>query len=287
MDKLGAGIRVGHWTDTAARTGCTVVLLPDGAVASGEVRGGAPATREFALLDPTKSVSTVHAIVLTGGSAFGLASCDGVMQWLEHHGRGFETAAGLVPIVVGLGLFDLAVGDASVRPGPDAGIAACEAATTQPTQGAVGAGAGCTVGKWGGDRQDSGLGIETVSHGDYWVTAIVAVNAYGHFNGTVVSDPGPPARQATDDDIRTNTTIGVVVTNAKLDKVGCRLLAESAHGGLSRALYPAHTASDGDAIVGASVGEVEADPHHVRLLAQLATERAIDRVAAETPGPNR
>src|SRR5207245_9979679 len=121
------GVRVGHWTDAVARTGCTVVLFPAGTVASGEVRGGAPGTREWALLAPERLVARVDAVVLSGGSAFGLAACDGVMRFCEERGMGFPTPAGVVPIVVGAVVYDLAVGDASVRPGPDEGYAACAA----------------------------------------------------------------------------------------------------------------------------------------------------------------
>src|SRR3954471_268433 len=126
-----SGVRVGHWTDSEALTGCTAILLPEGAIASGEVRGGAPATREFELLAPQRTVEQVDAVVLCGGSAFGLAACDGVVRWLEERGRGFPTPAGPVPIVVGAALFDLAVGDPSVRPGRDEGYAACEAAAEE------------------------------------------------------------------------------------------------------------------------------------------------------------
>src|SRR5438477_3739022 len=144
-------VRVGHWTDSAELPGCTAILLPEGATASGEVRGGAPATREFELLAPERTVEQVDAIVLSGGSAFGLAACDGVVRWLEERGRGFPTADGRVPIVVGASLFDLAVGDSSVRPGPAEGRAACEAAREgEPAVGRVGAGTGATVGKWRG-----------------------------------------------------------------------------------------------------------------------------------------
>src|SRR5215471_1080141 len=122
------GVRVGHWTDAQARTGCTVVLLPPGSVASGEVRGGAPGTREWALLAPERTVARVDAVVLAGGSAFGLAACDGVMRWCEERGIGFPTPAGVVPIVVGMVLYDLWVGDPSVRPSAGSGYAACEAA---------------------------------------------------------------------------------------------------------------------------------------------------------------
>ena len=171
------GVRVGHWTDPVALTGCTVVLLPEGTVASGEVRGGAPGTREFELLRPERLVPHVDAVVLTGGSAFGLAACDGVVRWLEERGRGFPTRAGRVPIVVGAVLYDLAVGDGSVRPGPDQGYAACVAATDDVHVGTVGAGTGATVGKWRGPEavRPGGLGVATASEGGgLVVTAIVA-----------------------------------------------------------------------------------------------------------------
>ena len=150
-----AGVRVGHWTDIEARTGCTVVLFPEGTLASGEVRGGAPATREFDLLDPHRLVHRLDAVVLSGGSAFGLAAADGVMRWLEERGVGFPTSAGPVPIVVGASLFDLAVGDPSVRPGPAEGYAACDAARADSVDvGPVGAGTGATINKWRGAATD-------------------------------------------------------------------------------------------------------------------------------------
>src|SRR5688500_14423274 len=142
-DLTDLGFRVGHWTDSAARTGCTVILCPEGTVASAEVRGGAPASRELEVLDPQRTVSTVDAVVLTGGSAFGLAAADGVMRYCEERGRGVPTPGGAVPIVVGFGLFDLAVGDPTVRPGPEQGYAASQAATAVPGGlGTSGAGTG-------------------------------------------------------------------------------------------------------------------------------------------------
>ena len=275
------GVVVGHWTDEVARTGCSVILLPDGSVASGEVRGGAPGTREWALLDPTKLVSRIDAVVLAGGSAFGLAACDGAMRWCEEHGRGFETTGGIVPIVVGAVLYDLAQGDGRRRPGADDGYAACLAATSTPSFGAVGAGTGAMTNKWRGAEhaRQGGIGVATITEGDVTVTAIIAVNAWGD-----VLEPGRPlvvegaaavfadrgfndpklsvaaSAEATTDDaprlgeVGTNTTIGVVLTNAKLDKVGCQLLAQSAHDGLARAIWPAHSTVDGDAIVAVSVG---------------------------------
>lgn len=286
------GLAVGHWTDSEARTGVTVVLLPPSTAASGEVRGGAPATREFSLLDPVNSVGTVDAVVLSGGSAFGLAAGDGVMTWLEEQGRGFETRSGPVPIVVGMSLFDLGVGDPTRRPGPAEGRVAAEAAVTKPFElGAVGAGTGATVNKWFGpdEIRPGGLVSATVRSGDLIVSALVAVNAVGAIDdGSTTDDPGPPVRTSADFDDegvaddpsgRENTTIGVVATNAELDKVGCHLLARAAHDGLARAIVPAHTTGDGDAFVAAATGEVEADPLHLRLLTQHAVTRAIRSLA--------
>lgn len=289
------GIRVGHWTDTEARTGCTVVVCPPGTVASGEVRGGAPATREFALLDPAATVAEVDAVVLSGGSAFGLAAGHGVVEWMEEHGRGFPTAAGPVPIVVGMSLFDLMVGDGSVRPGPAEGRAAAEAATDGSfATGAVGAGTGATVDKWGGpDRvRPGGIVTASIRVDGLVVACLVAVNAVGFIDdGASVADIGPivgPDLDPGGPDGRANTTIGVVATNAVADKVLCHHLARSAHDGLARALLPAHTAADGDAFVALATGGapagvddpsdppgVIADPIHLRLLAQQVVTRAV------------
>src|SRR3954471_923129 len=181
-----SGVRVGHWTDTEALTGCTAVLLPEGSTASGEVRGGAPATREFELLAPHRTVEQVDAVVLSGGSAFGLAACDGVVSWLEEQGRGFPTPAGRVPIVVGMALFDLAVGDASVRPGPAEGRAACEDAREEGFEtGPVGAGAGAAVGRWRGEERDAGLSVAREAAGEEGliVAALAVVNAFGDVRG--------------------------------------------------------------------------------------------------------
>ncbi|MCP5030569.1 MAG: P1 family peptidase [Actinomycetia bacterium] len=294
------GILVGHWTQPEARTGCTVIVLPPGTTASGEVRGGAPATREFALLDPTKTVSQVDAVTLCGGSAFGLAAADGVMGWLEDQGRGFETKVGPVPIVVAMSLFDLAVGDGSVRPGADEGRwAATEASSGPHGVGLIGAGTGATVGKWlGSDHaRPGGIGAATLRADELIVSALIAVNAVGMIDdGTSTADPGPPARAtdldpsvATDspapdigqapDPSRESTTIGVVATNANLDKMGCHLAAQSAHDGLARALLPAHTAADGDAFVAAATGKVDADLTYVRVLVQQVVAAAVRSLA--------
>lgn len=271
------GVLVGHWTDSTARTGCTVVVLPEAAIASGEIRGGAPATREFSLLDPQRHVQSVDAVVLSGGSAFGLAAGDGVMGWLESAGRGFETPHGRVPIVVGMSLFDLGVGDGSVRPLPDHGRAAAETAKSGNIElGQVGAGTGATVGKWRGREHATpgGIGSATLRHGDLVVSALIAVNAVGSIDdGRTTADIGPPALAA--DDSNTNTTIGVIATNAVADKMSCHLLAQSGHDGLARALLPAHTLADGDALVAAATGSVEADPFHLRLLTQQVVAAAV------------
>jgi len=275
------GIRVGHWTHPEAQTGCTVILFPDGTVASGEVRGGAPATREFDLLSPERIVDRLDAVVLTGGSAFGLAAADGVMRWCAEEGSGFATGAGPVPIVVAMALFDLLVGDGSVRPGAVEGYAACSDAGTGHVQvGRIGAGAGATIGKWRGREQarPGGLGSATVRDGELVVSALIALNAVGDIDdGGEPSWPPPPPEGVFG--AGENTTIGVVVTNAKLDKVGCLLVAQGGHDGLARALMPSHARGDGDAIVAAATGGVDALVDHVRFLAVRAAERAIRSVA--------
>ena len=291
---VGGGVLVGHWTDEVARTGCTVLVFPEGTTASGEIRGGAPATRDFALLAPERTVGHVDAVVLTGGSAFGLAAADGVMRWCEEQGRGFETRGGRVPIVVGLSLYDLAEGDGSVRPGPDAGYAAAQAAREgHPALGRVGAGTGATMNKWRGaeHREPGGLGGALLRADDVLVGALVAVNASGAINDGLVVDslvagayehrPADPFASPGDAGTLTNTTIGVVATNAVLDKLGCRRVARSGHSGMARALLPAHTDGDGDALVVGATGQVEADFGLVRLMAAAAVETAIRAVGLD------
>jgi L-aminopeptidase/D-esterase-like protein len=272
-----AGVRIGHWT--GERTGCTVVLFDDGAVASGEVRGGAPASREIELLDPVRSNAGIDAVLLTGGSAFGLAAADGVMRWLALRGRGVATPVGPVPIVPAFALFDL---DGSGHwPGAAEGIAACETAGPDlDADGPVGAGRGATVGQWRGVALQSGLRTATIRLGELTVWAIAAVNAYG--------EPGPLRREALSFEsfrqgFGRNTTIGAVVTNARLDKVGCHLVAQGAHDGLARALAPVHTRMDGDGFVAAATGAVDAAPDLVRTLAVEAVAEAILSGPSGTP----
>ena len=288
---VGGGVLVGHWTDEAALTGCTVVVFPEGTTASGEIRGGAPAARDFALLAPERTVNQVDAVVLSGGSAFGLAASDGVMRWCEEQGRGFETRGGRVPIVVGLSLYDLTEGDGSVRPGPDAGYAAARMASdAPPSLGRVGAGTGAPMNKWRGaeNRQPGGLGGALLQVDDVLVGALLAVNASGEFNdgsvqqalidGTYEHRPANPFSDSNDGEAHTNTTIGVIATNAKLDKVACFRVARSGHSGMARALLPAHTDGDGDALVVGATGQIEADFNLVRLMAAAAVETAVKAV---------
>ena len=284
-----AGVEIGHWTDTAARTGCTVIVLPHGTAASGEVRGGAPATRDFALLAPERLVDCVDAVVLTGGSAFGLAAADGVMQVLEAEGRGFETAHGRVPIVVAMALYDLGQGDPSVRPDAAAGRHAATTRAAATDTGAVGAGAGATVSKWlGAERAEpGGLGVASAHRDELTVTAVVALNAAGSPRPTAdtaldqIADGSFEQWQARVDPL-SNTTLAVVVTNAALSKLDCFWVAQGGHDGLARELVPSHTRSDGDAVVAAATGAVAADADDVRLLAVAAVARAVGVAVAGT-----
>lgn len=281
------GVHIGHWTDESAITGCTVVVLPEGSIASCEVRGGAPASRELDLLDPRMSAQSIDAVLLTGGSAFGLAAADGVMRYLEEQGRGVQTPAGRVPIVPTLGLFDLGIGDPTVRPTADSGYHA--AAHAQPgtvETGRIGAGTGACSSQWRGPdgRRRAGLVYAEQHFGELVVGALVAINAFGDILGPAAT-PGMDMAEffeavATQTIPRSNTTIGLLITNAKLDKVGCRILAEGAHDGLSRAVHPPHSRFDGDAFIAAATGEVDAAVDTVRLLGMLAVTAAIESALA-------
>ncbi len=277
---LVPGVSVGHWTDSSARTGCTAIVFPEGTVASGEVRGGAPATREWELLDPQRTVDRVDAVLLCGGSAFGLAAAEGAMAWLEERGRGFPTPAGPVPIVVAAALYDLGVGDPAVRPGPRAGRAACDAAHPNGADaGAIGAGTGATVGAWRGETRPGGLGGGIQRDGELVVGALVAVNAFGDLRG-----PERLAPKVTPAPFE-STTLAVLATNGKLHKRDCLLVAQSAHDGLARALEPVHTAFDGDAAVAAATGVVDAQVETVRMLAARAVEDAVRAALGGTAVP--
>jgi L-aminopeptidase/D-esterase-like protein len=279
------GIRVGHWT--GPDTGVTVVWAPAGTVGSGEVRGGAPATRETALLEPTRLVERVDAVVLSGGSAFGLAAADGVVRFLAERGQGFPTTAGPVPIVVAAALFDLPVARA---PGADDGwAAAVDAARGEPAgPGRIGAGRGAAVGKWRGRRYSvpAGLGTAALREGDATVGALVACNALGDVvgdDGAVLAGstappdtPGFPAPTPFE-----NTTLVVVATDARAGRAECHLLAQSAHDGLARSIRPPHTRYDGDFAAVLATGEVEAHPDRLRVAVTEAVARAV-RSAVDT-----
>ncbi|MEY2426062.1 MAG: hypothetical protein QOI61_1634 [Actinomycetota bacterium] len=279
------GVRVGHWTDPIGKTGCTAVVLPKLTVASGEVRGGAPGSRDFPTLDPTRVVQHADVVMLSGGSAYGLATCDGAMRWCEEKRRGLKTArGGIVPIVVGMIIFDLAVGDKKARPTAERGYEACAAAKRGRFDvGLVGAGTGATMGKLGGNlayRRPGGLGSATMRRGDLVVSALMVANSVGYLR----DGSGPPQELTMPETAIESTTIGIVVTNAMLDKTGCFLVSQSGHDGIARAVDPAHTRGDGDAIVAAATGEVPAEPELVRMLAAHAVEAAIRNAVEASAG---
>ena len=306
------GLKVGHHTLSERPTGCTVVIAEQGAVAGVDVRGGAPGTRETDLLSPTALVDRVHAIVLSGGSAFGLDAASGVVKHLEQRGIGFKFSGAVVPIVPAAILFDLGIGDAKIRPGADCGLQAAQHATDGPVaEGNVGAGAGATVGKMAGRARamKGGIGSAAIAlPNGLVVAALVAVNARGDIidpaTGQVV------AGTRTEDgkrlaDVRTllrsgslqppqpepleHTTIGIVATNATLTKTQATKLAQMAHDGLARTIVPVHTSSDGDAIFSVATG-ARSGPVDLDTLGALGAEamaeavlRAV-RAAVSIPG---
>ena len=303
------GISVGHYTDTQNATGCTVVLCEDGAVGGVDVRGSAPGTRETDLLSPTAMVDRVHAVLLSGGSAFGLAAATGVVEYLEEKGVGIEFGNATIPIVPAAILFDLGLVTHEVRPDASAGRLACEAAHSgEIVEGSVGAGTGATVAKMlGRDRCiKGGIGTASVHLGNgVTVGAIVAVNAVGGVVGpetaqvvagpldddgvtmlesvALITDPGY-------EDSRTrpgeNTTIGVVATNADMTKAQANKLAEIAHDGLAMSVRPAHLMSDGDTMFALSTRRHEGPVEMNRLCAAAAVSvsRAIVRAVQKATG---
>jgi L-aminopeptidase/D-esterase-like protein len=301
-----ADVRVGVWTAPTGRSGCTVVLPPEGTLGAVAVRGASPGTREAAALGVEGKLTVCHAVALSGGSAYGLAVGDGVMRWLEGAGIGYPVGEALVPIVGGAIVLDQAVADPPSRPGAAAGVAACEAASTvDPSEGGVGAGAGCTVAKVAGLDHGwrGGQGIAVRRAAGVTVGALVVNNAVGE----VIDDDGTwVARARVDDDApryptsgtgllgrpgvpapgsgglvgpTANTVIGVVVTDARLDKRGAHRVADLGHSGVARALRPAHTEADGDALFCLATGRVDAT---LDLVAHLAAEAV---AAATRRGP--
>jgi L-aminopeptidase/D-esterase-like protein len=295
-----AGLRVGHFTDRAGLTGCTVVLCPPGTVGSVEVRGGAPGTRETDLLRPGMLVEEVNAVLLTGGSAFGLAAADGVMHYLEERGIGFDAGVARVPIVPAAVLFDLGIGDPKARPGPSEGYAACDAASEQVVEGSVGAGTGATVAKVQGLSRavKGGIGTASVREGEVVVGALFAVNALGEILGEdgeveigarpeTGTTSGPPAEGDPNVPGSGNTTIGVIATNARLSKERAQLLAQAGHEGIDLAIRPSHTIWDGDTVFSLATGEVDAAQDMLERLAAGVAAEAIRRgvrLAEGVPG---
>jgi L-aminopeptidase/D-esterase-like protein len=251
------GIRVGHYTDLQAATGCTVILCDQPAVGGVDVRGGAPATRETDLLSPYCLVNEVHALLLSGGSAFGLNAATGVVRYLEEHGIGYDTGVARVPIVPGASIFDLAIGSANIRPDESAGYLACQQASAEPVaQGNVGGGTGATVGKLFGHEFAMKGGIGSASTeliGGIIVGALVIVNALGDIYDPetqhILAGTRHPLKQ--DDTTASpfgHTTIAAIATNAALTKAEANKVAQMAHDGLAHVIRPAHTMFDGDAI---------------------------------------
>ena len=281
------GITVGHWTDVVALTGCTVVLPPPGTVASCEVRGGAPGTRGTDILQPGTIIDEAHAIVLTGGSAFGLASAGGVERFLEERGIGSEIGPVRVPTVPAAVIFDLGVGDPSRRPGIEEGYAACLAASVDVREGRVGAGTGATVAKlWGAERAArGGLGTWAVHHGDLVVGALFVVNAVGEVvgeDGDVLAGPRLEPGERREDLVeqlrpRGNTTIGVAATNATLSKSDARRLAGVANDALDVVIRPAHTLFDGDTVFTLATCRLDATFDEVADLVEPAVATAVRR----------
>lgn len=289
-----AGVKVGHFTDKRRPTGCTVILTEDGATGGVDVRGAAPGTRETDLLSPLNTVSVVHGVALAGGSAFGLDTAAGVMKYLEERRIGVDTRAARVPIVPAAILYDLGVGDAKIRPDAKAGYRACQAASSRtPEEGNFGAGAGATVGKlFGMERaMKGGIGSSAIFVGPDGpvVGAIVAVNAVGDVidpsSGLVIAGARTPDGKTTIGVMRsilkgeklpplldgTATTIGVVATDAVLDKAGANKVAQMAHDGLARTINPVHTTADGDTIFALATGKY-GKRGNITLIGALAAE---------------
>lgn len=311
-----SGIKVGHASDFEGITGCTVVLCEQGAVAGVDQRGGGPGTREIALLDPVNHVDKVHAIVLAGGSAFGLDAASGVMRYLEDQKIGYQTGVARVPIVPSAILFDLGIGDPKARPDAQMGYTACQNASSQPPeQGSIGAGTGATVGKMLGIQQGikSGIGTANIEiGGGVTVGALVAVNAIGDVidpsTGKIVAGARPirkgpikiggegffadsltlmgsmVGRSLLSMADRANTVIGVVATNAAFDKSGATKIAQMAQNGVVRCVRPANTMYDGDTMFALSLGKKKANINIVGAYAAQAVQIAILNAVSHATG---
>ncbi|MBI4446189.1 MAG: P1 family peptidase [Acidobacteria bacterium] len=301
-----AGVRVGHFTETRRPTGCTVIVVEKGAVAGVDVRGSAPGTRETDLLNPINTVQQVHAVVLAGGSAFGLDSASGVVQFLEEKGIGFDARVARVPIVPAAVLFDLGIGDPHIRPGREAGYQACLNATDGAIpEGNVGAGAGATVGKLLGPQRamKGGLGTASIRSRKLVVAALVAVNAVGDVidpqtgeilaglreaDGKTLANSIKQLREISSfsrSELLQSTTIGVIATNAAFDKAAMTKMAQMAHDGLARTINPVHLPTDGDTIFALSTGEISGeDLGRVGALAAAVMSEAVVRAIRKASG---
>ncbi len=283
------GITVGHWSDPEALTGCTVVLTPPQTTASCEVRGGAPGTRGTDMLQPGTLIESLNAVLLTGGSAFGLAAAGGVERYLEERGIGTPIGPVLVPSVAAAVIFDLGTGDPTRRPGPDDGYEACVAATTEVEEGRVGVGTGATVAKlWGIERAvPGGVGTWSEAVDGLVVGALFVVNAVGEVidaDGEVLAGPVLAPGERREDLLpwtgTGNTTNGVVATNARLTKAEARRLASVANDAVELAVRPAHTLYDGDTVFTLATGDVQASYHDVVGPATSVVAEAIRRGVA-------
>ncbi len=305
VSDVGA-VCIGQTENTEAATGCTVFIVPEGMRAGLDVRGGGPASRESQLLNPLTAAQRIHAILLAGGSAYGLGAANGVMQYLEEHGIGYDTGYALVPLVVQSDIYDLSVGDSSVRPdaamGYEAARFAMEAANYR--DGNYGAGCGATVGKYAGMDfcMKSGIGSYAIQMGELKIGAIVVVNALGDIydwrTGKQIAgmlNEDKTGLRSTSSTMRGsykiaenrftgNTTIGVVFTNARFDKAQLCKIAGMAHDGYARSINPVHTSADGDSIYAVSIGEIEADQDLVGTLAAEVVSEAITRAVTSVDG---
>jgi L-aminopeptidase/D-esterase-like protein len=303
-----SGIRVGSAQDSKALTGCTVILVEEGATCGVDVRGGAPGTRETDVLDPVNTVDQVHAVVLTGGTVYGLESAQGVMRYLEECGKGLDMGSAVVPIVPAAVIYDLPVGDGRVRPDLDMGYQAARGAGLEVKEGNYGAGAGATVGKIKGYESctKSGQGSYAVElPGGLVIGALAVVNAFGDvlfpYSGEVLAGVQNPKGNGFAGTIRVlkagsgnhvfppaaNTTLAVVASNARFSKAQAKKVAMMSHNGLVRVINPVHTGWDGDTVFALATGEVEADMNLVGILSQEVLAEAIIRAvwAAESvPG---
>lgn len=304
-------IQIGHAQDLSAATGCTVILCPEGAAAGVDIRGGGPASRETQLLNPVAAAEKIHAVLLSGGSAFGLDAAGGVMQYLEEKHIGFETGAAKVPLVCASCIYDLIIGASNIRPDKTMGYQACENAQVNlRTDGCIGVGTGATVGKFLGpaSMMKSGLGSYAIQIGELKIGAIVAVNALGDIFDTQTgmqiagplhaASPDMHTAQAASADSTVmlcteelichqysglknlftgNTTIGAIITNGNFTKTEMNKIAAMAQNGLARSINPVHTTADGDSVYALSVGDISADLNVTGTLAAQVMSSAITR----------